>query len=255
MVIHRAVLMTVVGLAALASQPVLASIIFVGPEVLGGSGFGALPRALTVQSHSPAQSVESGCIAPDGSGGVIAGNGACAPGHGNIGGDEQNPFQFPKQEAPSLSSLGITNANQIAILFDGVQPQNANNDVVTSNDLTLKLYSGTTLLVTASGSFSNLATNPGNGNTDYLFRLDDAEAAEFNAAIAGNFSDRIALDSTISFPRQSAGPDSYALVNINSLPGAGIESVPETKTKFMIGFGLICLGLAGRRKMRASELA
>ena len=248
----RTVLTTVIGLTVIASHPVLASIIFVGPKVLSGSGFGALPRALTIQSHGPGQSTESGCIAPDGSGGLIAGNGACAPADGDAGGDEQNPIGFPKQAAPTLSSLGINNADQIAILFDGIQPQNANNDVVTINDLTLKLYAGAKLVATASGSFSNLDTNPGNGNTDYLFQLDNTEAAQFNAAIAGNFSDTIALDSTISFPRQSAGPDSYALVNIDSLSGAAAALIPESGTQLLIGFGLVCLGVLGRKKLTST---
>jgi hypothetical protein len=42
--------------------------------------------------------------------------------------------------------------NQVAIVFDGVEPQNSNNIVVTIND------NGTT--------FSNLATNSENGKTD-----------------------------------------------------------------------------------------
>jgi|SRR5579864_2481083 len=235
------------ALAALTSSAALADLILIGPEVIGGAGFGNLPRALTIQSHGPSQNSESGCIAPDGSGGLIAGGGACAPLDGDIGGDEQNPINFPKQAAPSLSSLGITNANQIGILFDAVQPQNANNNVVTINDLTLKLYSGTKLIFTASGSFSNLATNPGNGKTDYLFELNTSEAAAFNAAVAGHFADTIALDSTISFPRQSAGPDSYAIVNRNSLTVTS-QSVPEPAAALLIGSGLLGLGLCLRKK-------
>src|SRR6266699_6365986 len=102
----------VVGLVT-ASHPAWASIILVGPAVVGGSGFGALPRALTIQSHGPSQNTESGCIAPNGSGGLLAGSAACAPSFVNFGGDEQNPIGFPKQSAPTLSSLGISNANQI----------------------------------------------------------------------------------------------------------------------------------------------
>jgi hypothetical protein len=180
-----------------------------------------------------------------GSGGLIAGSGACAPLDGVVGGDEQNPIGFPKQAAPTLSSLGITNANQIGILFDAVQPQNGNNSVVTINDLTLKLYNGSKLVSTASGTFSPLSTNPGNGQTDYLFTLNATEAATFNAAIAGNFGDRLALDSTISFPRQSAGPDSFALVNTTTLlqASAAATAIPEPTTILLIGSSLLGLGL------------
>jgi hypothetical protein len=238
---------TAIALVTLTSPSARANLIFVGPEVISGSGFGALPRALTVQSHGPSDNSESGCIAPDGSGGLIAGSGACAPFDGTVGGDEQNPIGFPKQSAPTLSSLGITAGNQVAIVFDGVQPQNSNNNVVTINDLTLKLYNGTTLVFTASGAFSNLATNPGNGKTDYLFMLDSKEAAQFDGAMAGNTNDRIALDSTISFPRQSAGPDSYVFANASTL-GVSIESIPEPLTALLIGSGLLALGLLRRKR-------
>jgi hypothetical protein len=241
--IKRTIFVVIIGLAA--SYTGMASIVLVGPEDITGSGFGNLPRALTIQSQGPSQPTEAGCIAPDGSGGLLAGNGACTS--GNLGGDEQNPIGFPKQSAPTLSSLGITNADQIGILFDAIQPQNSNNNVVTIDNLTLKLYSGATLVLTASGTFSNLATNPGNGNTDYLFALDAVQAAAFNTAIAGNFEYRIALDSTISFPHQSAGPDSYAFINMR---GPSIQAVPEPVSFSLVGGGLIGIAVLRRQLAR-----
>src|SRR5215469_8758168 len=126
------------AVAAVMSSPAMADLVFDGQAVVGGAGFGNLPRALTIQSHGPSQTTESGCIAPDGSGGLISGSSACVA--GSTGGDETNPIKSPKQAAPTLSSLGITTASQIGILFDGVQPQNANNPDNTIDDLTLKLY-------------------------------------------------------------------------------------------------------------------
>jgi hypothetical protein len=233
-------------LATLAPLPAMANLIFAGQYVVGGSGFGALPRALTVQSNGPGQNTESGCIAPGPTaGGCVA---------GSVGGDEAPPIGFPKQAAPSLSSLGITSASQIGILFDAVQPQNANNMTVTITDLTLKLYNGATLLTTAvlTPEPLTLLTNPGNGNTDYLFMLDTIEAAEFDAFIAGNFADVLALDSTISFPNQSAGPDSYALININQTP---ITQVPEPGSLSLVAICLFGLGKLSRAKKRNSAIA
>ena len=226
-----------------------ASLILVGPEEQKGSGFGNLPRALTVQSHGPSVNVESGCIAPDGSGGFIAGSSACGSA-ANVGGDEAPPIDFPKQDAPSLTGLGITDASQIGILFDAVQPQNPPNQIVNIDNLTLKLYDGTNLIFTAFGTFDDLLTNPGNGITDYLIQLDNAQAALFDAAVLANggFSDpdlRIALDSTISFPNGSAGPESFAFENLGTTPP---QIVPEPGTLLLLGSGIAGLGAWRRRR-------
>src|SRR5215472_3488823 len=150
-------LASAIALTTATSYPATANLIFAGSYNVGGSGFGALPRALTIQSHGPDQRTESGCIAPGPTaGGCVA---------GSVGGDDASPIGFPKQSAPSLSSLGITNANQIGILFDAIQPQNAGNVMVEINDLTLKLYNGNSLVTTAvlSPEPLTLPTNPGNG--------------------------------------------------------------------------------------------
>jgi hypothetical protein len=166
-----------------------------------------------------------------------------------VGGDEANPIGFPKQAAPSLNSLGITNASQIGILFDAVQPQNTGNNTVTINDLTLKLYKGNTLVTPAvlSPEPLTLSTNPGNGNTDYLFVLNTTEAAAFNAAIAGNFADVLALDSTISFPRQSAGPDSYALINTGA---TRLTPAREPASLALLGMAVAMIGIFSRHRQR-----
>lgn len=240
-------LLTALSLAAMiVTSPAWAdSLSLAGPYVVNGNGFGANPRALTIQSHGPSATTESGCIAPSG-GGLAYGSGACAPGNGVVGGNETMPIASPKQSAPTLSSLGITSGSQLGILFDAVQPQSKSNNVVNIGDLTLKLYNQGSLIYTVSGSWSNLATNPGNGMSDYLFLLDPAAVEAFNAAMAGNTSDQIALDSTISFASNSAGPDSYSFINRNT----NLAPTPEPSSLALLGTGIFAVGFAmySRRK-------
>ena len=159
-----------------------------------------------------------------------------------MGGDEQNPIKFPKQAAPTVSSLGITSGNQIGILFDAIQPQNKKSPPVgsvTINDLTLKLYNGSSLIFSVSGTFGPLGTNPGNGTTDYLFGLDSAAVTAFDIALGKHFSDTIALDSTISFPSHSAGPDSYLLFNNGATPPP--SPTPEPTSFVLLGSCIVAL--------------
>jgi len=236
-------LTTLLGLAfvmATAQRVSANSIIFAGQDNIKGAGFGHMPRALTIQSSGgPHNTTESGCIAP----GLIAGNSACANTSKDVGGDEQNPIKFPKQAAPTVKSLGITSGSQIGILFDAIQPQgskkNPSPSSVTINDLTLKLYNGSSLIYSVSGTFSPLSTNPGNGTTDYLFVLDPAAVTAFNAALGNNFTDTISLDSTISFPSHSAGPDSYLFANTAPIP----SPTPEPTSMLLLGSSIVALVL------------
>ena len=243
----------VLGLVTLTPLPAMADLFFVGPTVVGG-GFGLLPRALTFDSHSSSLT-ESGCIAPDGSGGLASGSGACATGavssDGGVdtatGGNESPPIGHPKNGVFTAAALGISGAGSLGIIYDAIQPSSGNNPSVTFDDLTLKLYAanfqpGDQPLITADLVPTPLteATSPGNGHTDFIFKLNDAEAALFNAVLASNAGAVFALDSTLTFPDVAGGSESFTLLNL-----------PEPGTLGLLAMSLLGFVMLRRARKKA----
>ena len=188
-----------------------------------------------------ANNADSGCIAPERVDGMRTVNNACEPGRGNLGPTQRNPITFPQDEGMSLKSLGISNADELGILFNGGAPQGGK-----SEDLTLKLYSGKTLVLSITGTFSG-QTAMVNGHTEYLFNLDANSIGALNAAIAGNLGDSLVLEST----NANGDVRGYSLVDINALgsvPNVSTSSgptVPEPATIWLFGSALA--GLAAYR--------
>lgn len=217
-----------------------------------GFGFGAVNRHLTIQETGPQQDgVESGCVGISGGGGFVIGSGGCLPdetgvfqanGFVNAGGDEPPPLtEGLKYGAPTIGSLGITNAGEINIIFDATEP---GGGPITVEDLTLKFYDGGTLLLAIDGSATFAETFAGNGVADYIFVIDEEQQAEVNDVIfsLANFGDvRMALEATLS--GASGGPESFVIVR-----GDGGAPVPEPATLGLLGLGLAAAGFARRRK-------
>jgi hypothetical protein len=223
-----------------------ANIIYLNQIVdVNGQGFGNAPRLLTIQAQGN-NTTESGVIGilngaiatvPQVSGAtsaqVFMGNNVT-----NVGGDEVNPLAGNKFNIPTLSSLNWTNASNVVLLFNATEPGGNSLNIT---DVTLKFYSGNTLIAAIDGSQA-FANTPaiGNGNAGFLFGVDAQQQAFLNTNVfsqpgSGNF--RIALESTITGVH--GGPESFSAVVASA--------VPEPATWGMMLLGFVGLGFAFRR--------
>jgi hypothetical protein len=131
---------------------------------VGGIGFGARPRILTLQ-ESPHQVGSSDPTSPTGRTGDA------------IGGDN-------KSDTPTLGALNWGGASQVAFGYDS----NQNNNGITINALTLSLYNASNVFVDSFSiggriqyTAADLALQQGNGTGLFIFVLDAAQRAEWNA--------------------------------------------------------------------------
>jgi len=136
---------------------------------IGGTGFGALPRVLTLQT-SPQ---EDGKVAPGVGGTVCTGDAICNGSN--------------KSATPTVGLSGWTTGSQVGIGFNADQTGQAGE---TLNSMTLSIYNGTTAIASFSlGSavtFTNdeLSREPGNGNAIFRFVLDAAQAGIYDTTVA-----------------------------------------------------------------------
>ncbi len=217
-----------------------ASVLLVSPVAFDGTGLGTVNTVLTIQ-HSGSNTMESGCVAFDGSADVI-GSSACAAGFS--GGDEHTGAS--QTLTRTVAESGAANAADFRIVFNAVQPGGGS---VTLDGLAVSFFSPSgTVLFTANTSSSTffLATFTGTGKSGFVFALDSAQAA--NATAAGAFSsaaNRIGLSATVS--GAAGGPETFF---VTSASGIG-SPIPEPSTYLMLSaglFGLGCLRFSSRHK-------
>jgi hypothetical protein len=234
-----------------------ASLVYDSSIHASAQGFGNAPRALTIQHTGPGvpNDFESGCVGVSATGEIIVGPDGCRKtdaaidpnGVTPVGGDEPNPHaDNQKFGIPTLTSLGITNAGQIAILFNATEPGGNSIDVT---DITLNFYSPAGVFLTSlDGQQSFPSTNPGNGVAGFVFVVDAAERAALNASIFAmpNFGSTIlALNSSLT--GATGGPDSFLIFNRGTL--GSDNPLPEPATLFLTG--LACLLAAAFKRRRS----
>jgi hypothetical protein len=148
----------------------------------------------------------------------------------------------------SLTEIGATQASDIRIYFDIIEPNSANKDDVTLNSLILTAFNqqGTEVFrasLVAPGQNFEMVGN-GQGTSDYTFGLDATAAARLQAAINANPNLRLGLIASVS--RADGGPESFFIGSAGTA-----EPVPEPATMILLGTGLAGVAAKMRRKRNA----
>ena len=252
-------------LLALASQPATASIVQDTSISVVGQGFGAVPRLLTVQNTGNPSSPEAACNSflttttlvqtCGGADATIAPNGyivTLAVGDGTV----SPAGDTAKNNVVSLSSLGITSASQILLVYN---PSQTGADPGTDiKDITLKFYNASgTLIASVDGgcgsaagclgsasdplNFANTGTNLGNGAVGFVLALDAAQAAALNAACGGTLAGCNFVTAEVTIFGSNDGPDSFTLIS-------RAIAAPEPSSLILLGTALAGCGIFLRRR-------
>jgi hypothetical protein len=162
------------------ATPASASLVYDASATLNAQGFGSAPRDLTIQGNGNA-TVEGGCVGVTSTGAInVGGTGSCMgtdaaiDPNGTINSlhnETPPPTDNQKFGIPTVGQLGLTTATDIGILFNVTDP--GAGESVTLNDITLKFFSATGVLLGSidGGSKFFSSSDIGNGSAGFIFTV------------------------------------------------------------------------------------
>ncbi|MEO7338137.1 MAG: PEP-CTERM sorting domain-containing protein [Caldimonas sp.] len=234
-------------------QAAMASLVYDSAILAPAQGFGTAPRDLTLQATGN-DTFESGGLGVSATGAIVFGSvisdGQVHLGNGvtNQSGTTSLPNPLDdnqKYGIPTIGSLGITSASQIAVLFNATEPA---GDSVTVADVTLKFYTSTgSFLGAIDGQQTFASSNAGNGVAGFTFVVDQAQQAYVNSLLANGPTTTLALEATIT--DFAGGPESFLIYNLGGTP---VTPVPEPETYALMMAGLGVVGFISKRRRKAA---
>lgn len=201
----------------LATTNANATLEYLGPVDLSGTGLGNVNTLLTIQSPRNT-TTESGSVSWDGFSSVTSGDTQAI------------------NNTLLLSSLG-TSASDLRIIFNASEPGN-NQNGITLDNLVATIYSPTGDALWNSGAFTSVSfatTSSGTGNSGFSFGLDATQSAQAQSFFDG--VNRLGLSATAL--DATGGHETFF---------ATASPVPEPETYGMMLMGLGLMGFVARRK-------
>lgn len=226
----RLISVAVIAMLGLPTIGAQASLLLIAPEDFSGTGLGAVNTILTMQSPA-STSFESASVGLDGSGTEV------------ITGDALTGAS--QTQVRSISTLGLTSAANLRVVFNGIEPGNPAEDSISVDDLVLNIYSPTGTVLFSSGVFVPILfpdTFQGAGNSGFVFGLDPLQAAAAQASAftgIGFGNNLIGISATASFA--TGGPETIFVAN-TAVP------IPESETYLMMLAGLGLMSFIARRR-------
>jgi hypothetical protein len=223
------------AVAGLCAAPASATLVLQGPQNFQGTGLGAVNTILTIQSPG-SSSFEAGAV------GRTTGSATDV-----ISGDAMTGAS--QTQTRSISSLGVTSAADIRVVFNALEPGNEAGQRISLNNLQLSIYSPTGSLLFNSGAFTPIDfpdTFTGAGNSGFVFALDSTQAGQAQTAafLGGGFGSNL-IGLTAAASDATGGFETFFVA---SGSGGVTTPIPEPETYALMLAGLGVLSFVARRR-------